>query len=157
MRADAGSAMLRAWTFLALARYEEAGEIARGSFRRADWKLPMTPYAAIIAAIADGSRGKPQEAQTVLAEAAGKLDATRWPAPVIAFLRGKETSEALLAAAKDNGQQTEAHAYIGIQAAMSGRRDEAMEHLGWVRDHGDSGFSEYTQALATMRRLQPAP
>ena len=154
---DAGSAMLRAWTFLALARYEEAGQIARGTLRRPDWALPTTPYAAIVAAIADASRGKTQEAQAVLAEAAGKLDASRWPAPVIAFLRGKLTGEALLATAKDNGQQTEARAYIGIQAAMSGHRDEALEHLGWVRDHGDGGFSEYAQALATLRRLPPAP
>ena len=117
----------------------------------------MTPYGAIVAAIADASRGKTQEALAVLAEAAGKLDATRWPAPVIAFLSGKTTAEALLAAAKDNGEQTEAHAYIGIQAAMSGHRDEALEHLGWVRDHGDKGFSEFTQSLATLRRLEPAP
>lgn len=154
---DAGSAMLRAWTFLALARYDEASEIARGTLRRADWARPMTPYGAIVAAIADGSRGKTQDAQAVLAEAAGKLEASRWPAPVVAFLRGKLTAEALIAAAKDNGEQTEAHAYIGIQAAMSGRRDDALEHLGWVRDHGDSAFSEYFQALATLRRLQPAP
>ena len=157
MAEDADSAMLRAWTFLELARYEEAGGIARGMLRRADWKLPATPYAAIIAALADGSRGQTQEAQAVLAEAAGKLEAARWPAPVIAFLRGHQSGEALLAAAKDNGQQTEAHTYIGLQAAMSGRRDEALEHLGWVRDHGEKDFAEFTQSLATLRRLQAAP
>ena len=157
MRADAGSAMLRAWTFLALARYAEASEIARGTLRRADWSLAMTPYGAIVAAIADDSRGKTEDAHAVLAEAAGKLEATRWPVPVITFLRGKMTAEALVVAAKDNSEQTEAHAYVGIQAAMNGHRDEALAHLGWVRDHGDKGFSEFTQSLATLRRLQPAP
>lgn len=157
MRADAESAMQRAWIFLALARYEEASEIAHGTLRHADWLLAMTPYSAIVAAIADASRGKTQEAQAILTEAAGKLDATRWPAPIIAFLRSKLSKEALLAAAKDNGEQTEAHAYIGIQAAVDGNREESMNHLGWVRDHGDKGFLEFTYSLATMRRLRSTP
>ena len=157
LHVDEKSLMFRAWTFLALARYDEASQIARGALKGADWSLAMTPYAAIVASIADANRGKTAEAQAVLAEAAGRIDAKQWPGPIIAFLTKNQTKETLLAAAKDNGQQTEAHAYIGIQAAIAGRRDEALEHLGWVRDHGNKDFSEYSLSLATIHRLPPAP
>ena len=80
-----------------------------------------------------------------------------WTAVVAQFLRSDLAAAPFLGKAKGIGQETEAHAYIGIMAAIAGNRDDAMRHLEWVEGRGSKGYTEYRLALAELKRLHATP
>jgi hypothetical protein len=68
-------------------------------------------------------------------------------------MRGEIAADALLSRAGNNDERTEAHAYIGVKAALNGRADEARQHLQWVKDRGSRHYVEYDMAIADLKRL----
>lgn len=70
------------------------------------------------------------------------------PVDRLRLLRGR------CARADDDGQRTEAHAYVGIRAALAGRRDEAIVHLQWVKERGNRDYVEHRLAVRELSRLQ---
>jgi lipoprotein NlpI len=94
-----------------------------------------------------------KDAAEVLEDGATKGDTSGWPYPVIEYLRGKLTTEALLALATDRDKQTEAHAYIGMDMSLKGEREGAIAHLRWVLENGNRDFIEYPLAVAELNRL----
>jgi lipoprotein NlpI len=72
-------------------------------------------------------------------------------------MSGKMPAAALLAAASDDGERTEAHTYIGFDDALAGRRDSAIAHFRWVKDKGSRNFVEFPIAAAELKRLEKAP
>ncbi|HEX8748150.1 MAG TPA: hypothetical protein VF717_13330 [Pyrinomonadaceae bacterium] len=115
------------------------------------------PYMAL--AIYFGQRQAQQNsnAEKTVEEALAQTDAGEWPYPVFKYLQRQITAQQLIDLATDNDKQTEAHAYIGLDLSLSGRRDEALEHLRWVRDKGNKDFVEYPLALAELARLGDQP
>jgi tetratricopeptide (TPR) repeat protein len=113
-------------------------------------------YIAFLGALAARRLGQPKDAEVMLSPLADVLNANAWPLSVAEFLRGRLTAEALLKRAKDVGENTEAHAYIGLSAAVAGRVDEARTHLEWVRDNGSHAYTEYELALRELTRLDAA-
>jgi lipoprotein NlpI len=94
------------------------------------------------------------EADDMLKKAAAVVDHTLWPYPVIRYLQHEITAEQLLAQATDSDKQTEAHTYLGLDHALKGKREEALQHLRWVKDHGNKHFYEYPVAIAELERLE---
>jgi hypothetical protein len=86
----------------------------------------------------------------------GKLDQA-WPYPAIEFLRGKIDEPALLNLATDDDKRTEARCFLGMDHALKERRDEALAHFRWVKEHGNAGSIEYTIAVAELERLEKSP
>ena len=114
-------------------------------------------YAVILGNLAARQSGDEPGARAFLDDAAGKLDATAWPRPVVHFLRGEINEPALLALAVDDDKRTEAHCFLGLDCALETRKDEAWAHYQWVKEHGNPTFIEYTIALAELDRLsEPA-
>jgi hypothetical protein len=131
------------------------GEPVRGFREVIDvqgWKGDQAVYAVILGDLAARQAGAEAAAKAFLANAAGKLDAD-WPEPAVRYLRGEIDEPALLALAVDDGKRTEAHCYLGLDLALKGRRDEALDHLRWVMDHGNPSYIEYGIAVAELDRL----
>jgi lipoprotein NlpI len=83
----------------------------------------------------------------------GALPDGAWTSQVVEFLRSRIDGAQLLARAKDLGQKTEAHAYIGFKAETDGKRDDALTHLQWVVDQGAKTFVEVQMARREIERI----
>jgi len=116
-----------------------------------------TTYVTLPAVIAHLRAGARDAALELLADIERGVEADSWPAALVAVMRGTMAADALIAKAKrDEGLLTEAHAYIGILASIAGRRDEALQHLEWVKVNGRKDYIEYGFALGELRRLERA-
>lgn len=142
------------YTALRLARGSLASVNARLYLMRQGWRDQHSLYMVMVAHYGYRMSERSKEAAEVLEEAAARSDTSGWPFPVIDYLRGKLRMEALLALATDNDKQTEAHAYIGMDLALKGERDQALAHLRWVRENGNRNFVEYPLALSELKRLE---
>ena len=117
------------------------------------WKGDLSTYAVIVGHLAARQAGDDAAAKKFLTDSAGKL-AENWPYPVVQFLRGDIEEAALLKLATDDDKRTEAHCFLGMDHALKGRKDEALSHFRWVKDHGTASFMEYTMAVAELERLE---
>lgn len=113
-------------------------------------------YVAFIGAIAGWRLGDRADADALLAQAAAAAPPKSWVAAVATYLQGRLTADAFLGRARDNGQRTEAHTYIGIRTLLAGRPEDARPHFVWVKDRGDRNYTEYTVALAELNRVGAA-
>ena len=73
---------------------------------------------------------------------------SKWPMPVIQYLKSEITDSQLLKIAKSNDELTEAHCYIGLNFLLKEQTPIAKSELQWVIDHGNKEFTEYSLALA---------
>jgi hypothetical protein len=96
-----------------------------------------------------------REGKAFLAGGTSKLGTSTWPYPAVKFLRGWIDEPALLAAATEDDQRTEARCVLGLDHALKGHTDAAREHFRWVRDHGNPSVVEFLIALAELERLAP--
>jgi tetratricopeptide (TPR) repeat protein len=113
------------------------------------------PYAAFLGAICYLRLQQPTEAAKLLKEVSTEIVEGSWTAIVMDFMQGKLPSKQFLARAKDVYERTEAHTYIGMMALIAGKRDEALNHLHWVKQNGSRNYFEYGMAIAELKRLEP--
>lgn len=144
----------RSYLNLRLARGNYAAADALSYLNRKGWREKGSPYMAVVAYLGCKRERREADAGKVLMNALANCDSGAWPYPVLRYLKGELTAQQLVAAAKDNDQLTEAHAYLGVDLAASGQRDEAVAHLRWVRENGNKRFDEYPLALAELERLE---
>ena len=111
-------------------------------------------HAVFLSALAHRKLQAPDEAQRLLRQASIAIEPGSWTAVVAQFLLGELQVQPFLDRATGPGQETEAHAYVGLVASIDGRREEALRHLSWVRDRGRRAYSELPIALAELRRLE---
>jgi tetratricopeptide (TPR) repeat protein len=93
-------------------------------------------------------------AKRFLKDYAAKLDESAWPFPVIRFLRCEIDEPALLKLATDDEKRTEARCYLGLEHALGGRKDEALAHFRWVKEHGTRDFYAYQISVAELERVE---
>jgi lipoprotein NlpI len=53
-------------------------------------------------------------------------------------------------------KKTEANAYIGLNLSLSGKGEEAVTYLQWVKENGNRKFVEYALALSELNRIGKA-
>ncbi|MGB2694653.1 MAG: tetratricopeptide repeat protein, partial [Dehalococcoidia bacterium] len=143
----------RAQFALGLGRNELAARDIKQYLTLAGWGNESAPYAAFIGAIAHWRLSQPAEADALLATASRATSPKSWAATVVQYLQGQLKDEGFLDRARDNGQRTEAHAYIGVRLLLAGRNDEAREHFLWVKTRGDRNYTEYGLAVAELERF----
>lgn len=119
----------------------------------AGWGNESSPYVGYASALASLRLGRQAEATATLEKVRASVGAGSWQDTVAKFLLGTLTAEQFVARANDDGERTEAHAYAGMLEAIAGRRDDALKHLRWVKEHGLRNYFEYRMALATLERL----
>jgi tetratricopeptide (TPR) repeat protein len=135
-------------------RDDDALDSARAFVDRAGTGDPSAPYAAFAAVIAARRLGQPDAGAALLQRVSPSVPPKSWPATVAQYLAGSLDDKAFLGKAKDDGQRTEAHAYIGLLAAQSGNLDLARQHLLWVKDKGDRHYTEHRLARKELERLE---
>ncbi|MGO9812532.1 MAG: tetratricopeptide repeat protein [Isosphaeraceae bacterium] len=158
IRLDPGDALAyynRGVAFL-ITGSEKAGDDERKALELQGWRGTDSQYAVLWGHFGARRAGKDDDAQRFLDDAADKCDTAAWPYPVVRYLRGEIGAKALLAAATDTDQMTEARCYLGLDLALKGRDDTAREHYRWVVEHGTPTFTEYTIAAAELERLEKA-
>lgn len=152
LRTDTAALRSRAWVNFYLGRWYEAYQDAAQYVHDTQAKEPDAAYAVILGTLALSRFGQRAEGTKFLQSWRPRLDATRWPAPVIVYLESGDAS-ALLAAAKQSGERTEARAYLGTDLLAQGRQAEGVEILRRVLREGDPAYLEYDLAYHELRRL----
>jgi lipoprotein NlpI len=143
----------RGLVHLLLAKGEAATD-ARAYLELKGWKDPRALYIVLIGYLGYRYGLKDEEGRKLLEEAKTQCDTSAWPYPILRYLTGELSIQALLNQATDNDKKTEAQTYIGINLSLSGKKDEAMTHLRWVKDNGVKGFIEYAFAAVELTRLE---
>jgi tetratricopeptide (TPR) repeat protein len=144
----------RSYALLRMGRGRQAAADSLTFIERRGWQDDSAPYAALAAYFGYRMDKLSAEAGGLLEEMAAKLDAKVWPYPVIKYLKRQITAQQLISLAKDNDELTEAHAYLGMDLSLDGKRAEAVAHLQWVKEKGNPGFVEYELALGELKRLE---
>jgi tetratricopeptide (TPR) repeat protein len=144
----------RGWSRLS-AGVDGADYDARIYLQLKGWHDSLSPYMAILAALGARQAGRPEDADRVLGEGIANLSPRLWPVPVLRYLRGHLTEEALLEAAGSSRHQAEAHTFLGFDRLRSGDRRGAILHFTWTKDHGAVGSIAADVARATLSRVDP--
>jgi lipoprotein NlpI len=122
------------------------------------WKGRQALRAVILGSFAARQAGDKTRAKTFLDDATIKCERSGWPYPIVKFLRGELDEAGLLALAANDYQRADAHCYLGLDYTIKGRKDAALAHYRWVRDHGTIGSNMYTTvytiAVAELDRLE---
>jgi tetratricopeptide (TPR) repeat protein len=120
------------------------------------WSAEEAPYMALLGTIIYRRLGETNNATGLLEAADKQLDHSKWPYPLLGWMRGNVTWDELSRHTSENGKATEVHTYAAL---VDTNKASALEHLSWVRDHGSRNFTEYFMAIAELRRLRadPAP
>ena len=93
---------------------------------------------------------------------AARVDSARWPAPVIKYFRGALTPKALRAAADTTAVDARDEGctvgfYLGEDALVHGRRDDARTLLEETRSSCPKDLNEQRAAATELKRLGAAP
>jgi tetratricopeptide (TPR) repeat protein len=139
----------------AMLRRGEAAADARSYLELRGWKDERALYVVLIGYLGYRYGGRDEDARKLLEEAKAKCETSTWPYPIFRYILKEDSAQELLKAATDNDKRTEAHAYIGIELSLSGKPDEALIHLKWVKENGNKGFVETTFANNELSRLDP--
>jgi tetratricopeptide (TPR) repeat protein len=140
----------------AMGRDLVAGAATRSYLERTSLGEESAQYAAFLGALAYLRAGKSEEADKILQSAQDAIDPKTWQGEVVQYLRGQTTGEQLLTAARDVGQQTEAHTYIGFKESIAGKDADARQHFSWVIERGSRNYVEYTMVKRELDRLAHA-
>jgi len=147
-----------AWIDFYRGRWNDAYREASKYVHDTEAKEPDAAYVVILGTLALRRDARPRDADAFLREWQPKLDASRWPAPVTAYLLGGD-ARILLAAAREPGERTEARTYLAVDLLAQGKRAEGVKLLQEVLRDGEPGYMEYDAAYHELRRLglaQPA-
>lgn len=152
LRTDTTALRSRAWVSFYRGRWREAYQDAAKYVHDTEAKEPDAAYAVILGTLALRRADQPAGASKFLQQWEPQLDSARWPAPVIGYLKSGD-ERALLAAAKDPGERTEARAYLGANLLAQGAQPRGVEMLRSVLRDGEPGYLEYDLAYHELRRL----
>lgn len=135
-----------AWTLMCTGQFQEAAQSAKQATLMYHKSKESSAYPLLIAYFSYLETDDLRNAQTTLRYAAENKPLNQWPSPVVDYLQGKITQDALISYVTDTTQETEAHTYIGLKLRSEEQTDTARKHLSWVAQHGDPRVFEYTLA-----------
>ncbi len=115
---------------------------ARAYIKLKGWRDKLSPYMAVLAVLGARQDRRPADADRALDEALVNLSPRSWPTPCLLYLRGDRSEAALLESATSDRQQTEAHAFLGVDRLQAGDRAGSAPGptLHWARDHASTGW-----------------
>jgi membrane associated rhomboid family serine protease/Flp pilus assembly protein TadD len=101
------------------------------------------PYAVMMSAICRKQLHEDNLRNAMLIQAVQRLPADHWPYPIIQYMAGQTTYDAVFQKATDNDKMTEAKTYIAFDLLASNKAAEASPMLLWVKEHGNKTFNEF--------------
>ncbi|HBB88327.1 MAG TPA: hypothetical protein DC047_11990 [Blastocatellia bacterium] len=144
----------RSFTYLRLRRGSLAATAARFALELGGWHDEAALYMVLTLYFGERLAHNKEVATATLKEEQSRIDKGLWPYPVVQYLLDEISVQDLLKRATDNDKQTEVHAYLGLNFSLAEKREEALEQLRWVKEHGNKDFFEYRVALAELERLE---
>jgi tetratricopeptide (TPR) repeat protein len=145
--------VLRGWSLLCTNR-EGAEADARAYLALQKRPETSTLYMSLLGALGSRRAGNETGARIFLAEALAGSKDSAWPAPVLRYMYRSLPAQAMLEAAGDDLQKTEAHVFLALDLLQSGKQNWALEHLRWARDHGVPRSSSADLARVVLLRLE---
>jgi tetratricopeptide (TPR) repeat protein len=142
----------RGWSRLS-AGVDGADYDARIYLQLKGWHDGLSPYMAVLAVLGARQAGRREDGDRVLDEAITNLSPRLWPVPVLRYLRGQITENALLEAATSSRHRAEAHTFLGFDRLRAGDRAGAIIHFTWARNNGAVGSIAADVARATLSRV----
>lgn len=142
----------RYWCELSLGKGAAAATGAQSFLAMVGWGAYQSPYSVLVGSLGYKMEKRDAEATALLDSGLARLK-HEWPYPCVQHLAGQIDAATLLAAVTDRDKQTEAQFYIGMKAALEGRKDDARTALSWVRENGVRTFFEHPAALAWLARI----
>lgn len=109
----------------------------------AGWKSDNAAYLALCLYLGLMQQKRIDAANKVLDDAIAKLDASKWPYPILQFYKGQITEARLLQLASNPSLVTQAKTYIGLWLTWTDKRGQAAPYFAWVHKQGDSAVPEY--------------
>lgn len=140
----------RLWT---AGRYQDVLTDIQTLMRLRPGGKDATAYERYLGVLAARRLGQHAVADKLLSDLDGARFEKEWTATVLAYFRERIGADDFLKKAATPGEQTEAHAYLGVMASIANQRDIARTHLTWVRDHGLKSYTEYGLAASELKRL----
>jgi lipoprotein NlpI len=134
-------------------------QAAAADFTKLGETDPKHAYAGLWRYIAQARDGG-DVTKSTLEKSTAPVDGSAWPAPLVTFFLGRLTREELDRAASlgdeqaRRGQSCEAAFYLGEQALLEKRLDDASTLIKQAMDSCPSGFVERVGALGEWRKLQ---
>jgi len=150
---DAEAYVLRGWSRLCTNR-DGADTDARAYLAMQKRPDKSTLYMSLLGAFGARRAGHETEARIFLAEALGGTRESTWPAPVLRYMYRTLPAQAMLEAANDDLQKTEAHVFLALDLLQAGKQAWAVEHLLWARDHGVARSSSGDLARVVLLALE---
>lgn len=144
----------RAGLFLRMGKGDSAVVDAQMWLKLKGWRDKNSLYAVLIQYFGLRQTQKNEAASRLLDDAVSKGKKTDWPFPIVRYLHQEINDQELLALATDIGRMTEARTYMGINHSQSGRVDEALMYLNWVKESGKKSYTEYKFAQSELERLE---
>ena len=141
----------RGWTRL-IVGVKGAAADAHAYRTRKGWNDPFTPYMAVLEALAEGSAGAETAKRRALDDSIGHLAPRSWPTPVLRYLRGDTNETTLLKEAVGPRQQSEAHAFLGIDRLQHGDAASGTYHLRMAIELGSAGSIATDVSRAMLAR-----
>jgi tetratricopeptide (TPR) repeat protein len=126
---------------------------ARAYLNLKGWRERLSPYMALLGFLGAQRAGKQGEAESFLEQAIAQTPQGTWPLPLLHYFQHDMPTKALLNTPTNETQETEAHTFVALEMLHRGDREQAHEHLRWVRDHGTSRTIAADVARATLKRL----
>lgn len=112
------------------------------------------PYAVLMASICRKQLKQVPQRIAFLNQAIATLDPNTWPYPVVQYMAGQLTSDAVFQLAANKDKMTEAKTYIAFDLLADNKGAEASPMLLWVKDHGNKTFNEYDLVSALLLKTQ---
>jgi tetratricopeptide (TPR) repeat protein len=153
---EAQAYQIRAYANLNLGKGKAAAADAQAFLKISGGKNKHFPYMKLVVYLGNRQAGNHEEADQALEEITARSDSSAWPIPVIQYLRGEMSAQDLLSKADDGDKKTEANAYIGLNLSLSGKSEDAVTYLQWVKENGNRKFVEYSLALSELSRIGKA-
>ncbi len=97
--------------------------------------------------------GKPEDARADLSKWSKRTPSDAWVQNIAQYLQGSITEADLLAKSDINEKLTSSHAYIGLNAFVSGDKKKAVKHLRWVIENGAKSSQEFLMAKIIVGRM----
>lgn len=144
----------RAYDLFRLGLNAAAARDARAFLDRTGWGNEQTPRVALLMAVAERRLGQFADADTLLERVRTVVESGSWMESLVLYLQAQLTAPQLLSMAREPAEKTEAHTYIALEADLAGHCQEALSHLHWVRDQGNTTSTEYALALGALKRLE---
>ena len=132
----------RANLLFGLGRDAAAARDARSYLDRAGWGTENSAYVAFLGALACRRSSQDGEADRLLERIRPSVAAGSWTGKVLDFLQHRTAADKFLSLAKDDGEKTEAHTYIGFDLVKAGKRQDAITHFRWVKEHGSRNYTD---------------